>query len=287
MNGKDVDTVMAFLRTVASAVDDDHDSRPAVPVPLTAGESPVETLLPRSLVNYADVEGRTALHWALALGNWPMATQLLNAPFCASPWTVDSFRSTPLIAACAAKAPVEVLQLLLSVAALPVPGQQQAAAGGRSGADLLPFLRAQDEAGNTALMSAVSRKQMDAVTLLLNADTVAMETATAAALTSAGAEPPTAIEPPTMLLMTNRNGQTVLHRAVGTGSEALCAALISQCRKLAGRFTKKFVNAQDRSGDTALHHAAMENHRELGELLLRNGAERETRNKAGRAFYEV
>jgi serine/threonine-protein phosphatase 6 regulatory ankyrin repeat subunit A/serine/threonine-protein phosphatase 6 regulatory ankyrin repeat subunit B len=85
----------------------------------------------------------------------------------------------------------------------------------------------------------------------------------------------------------NVRGQTALHRAVTKGEMALCETLISAVRKYFPTEVKKFVNSADKNGDTALHYASLEENREIGEFLLRNGATRELRNKGGKEFWQL
>jgi hypothetical protein len=124
------------------------------------------------------------------------------------------------------------------------------------------WINAQDGiSGNTALHAAASRATKDVVSALLEA----------------GANP----------LLQSRLGQTALHKTIPRGATEVAEMLISHVRKTDLRNTKRFVNLQDENGDTALHHCSAENNREFGELLLRHGADRVIKNKAGLEFWQI
>ena len=257
---------------------------------------------PPSTIDATDGEGRTALHWAIAHKQPALAAALMKE-HGASAATVDESGTTPLMTACAVQVPLELLELLLSCAPPPTPltprtaaairernvapsefcgvrdapsatagdtaaapAEDRAPGAAASGSGVVPplalaWVNRQDENGNTALLLAASRGYRQAMRLLL----------------AAGADP----------FVMNVRGQTCLHRVVGRGDIPLVEELVSHVRKHHMKHTKRFVNAQDRNGDTALHYAAMENNRELGEALLRNGADRDVKNRQGKEFWQL
>ena len=246
---------------------------------------------PATTINATDGEGRTALHWAIGHKQPALATALLKE-HGASSATVDVGGLTPLMTACAVQAPVELVELLLAAAPAPTPLTPRTSAERirRSIADVadtlpstaaassapattdgpataaatdatLKWVNRHDEMGNSALALAASRGYKQAVRLLL----------------AAGADP----------FSRNNRGQSCLHRVVGRGDMSLVEEVISHVRKHHLKLTKRFVNAQDANGDTALHYAAMENNKELGETLLRNGADRDITNRQGKAFWQL
>ncbi|WP_133130209.1 ankyrin repeat domain-containing protein [Legionella yabuuchiae] len=78
--------------------------------------------------------------------------------------------------------------------------------------------------------------------------------------------------------LTNRD-ETLIHYAVSSGNVGLIQWLID---------TKKIdINAQDKSGETALHCATRKNKREVIELLTCNGADLTIKNNEGQRAYEI
>lgn len=122
-------------------------------------------------------------------------------------------------------------------------------------------LEATDSAGNTALLLASSKGNVRAMRALLAAEA--------------------------NITAQNRRGQSALHRAVSRGMSDAVEEILVFLRKSAPEKKKVVVNFVDVEGNTALHYASIENNQELGQLLLRNGANREAKNKQGKAFYEL
>ena len=194
-------------------------------------------------VNAVDDEGRTVLHWALAVKSFDIAKRLLAEPFNARCNIPDAEGTTALMVACSVQAPEEIVAQMV----------------GHMSVD---ELNVADRLGNTALHSASSRGSVALVKLLLRS----------------GCE-----------ILPNKRGQTPLHRAVSRGATECVDVLLSAGKNASNKWSSvdALVNAQDSHGDTALHYASMENNQEIGEMLLLHGAEREIRNKDGKAFWEI
>ena len=123
------------------------------------------------------------------------------------------------------------------------------------------FVNSADASGNTPLLIASLRANREVVEMLLKA----------------GANP----------LHASALRLTALHKAAARGNMEVAEAIISFVRQTDPKSVKRFVNFQDSNGDTALHHAAAENNKEFGEMLLRNGADRTLKNKAGHEYWQV
>lgn len=292
------------------------------------------------LMVYQDNDGRTALHWAIAMRNFDLAKKLLCAPFQAVALTWDYGGCTTFLTACLVNSDLEFIEQLLRCAEVDFPRVQEWLRYEKGSeavkevdegtkkdllrededtdnlrlADLCPstilqisiqqdspneekkkeidekdkplsesteqqkqhspssfqgitsaIVNAADRLGNTPLMSAVGKGQINLVEFLLQH----------------GAD----------LGAQNCQGQTVLHRAVAKHSIELVELLIAKAVVLyGGKNTKEyrsFVNTSDRRGDTPLFYASMENDEEIGTYLLRHGANRDHRNKSNKLFYEV
>lgn len=205
---------------------------------------------PAVAVNWKDADGRTAFHWAIGLRCWDVARALMGEPYLCDVLSVDKDGCTPLMSACSVEAPDDITELLIE------RYSKMTAVGAEAGP-----LDAVDSAGNTAFLLAASKGNVSAIRKLLRAGSDAFSQ--------------------------NRRGQTALHRSVNRGLMDIVEELVSVSKGLDRKARIKFLNAQDVEGNTALHYASMENNQEIGQLLLRNGADRETRNKQGKAFYEL
>ena len=255
---------------------------------------------------YRDGEGRTALHWSIALKNFDLARSLLEvaakvnsemkksnndnkgsennnndnnsllfiAPWCLPP---DGNSTTVLATACAVSAPLELISDLIFQAtgmqsSVSSPqqsnqNQQQSKAmmtstSSSSSQQQHPFISTPDAQGNTALHLAASRGNIKLVSYLVN---------------NFSADP----------REQNKKGQTTLHRIVARGDTSSVEELLILMRRKYPMEVKKFVNCVDKNGDTALHYASMEENREIGEFLLRNGADRNIKNKNGKEFWQL
>ena len=130
----------------------------------------------------------------------------------------------------------------------------------------LPVLEATNDVGNNALILAASRGNVGSVRMILKHLTA-----------------------PLSLMHQNNSGQSALHRAVSRNSAETVEELVAAARKA---FPDKlqlrvFLNLPDKNGDTALHYASMENNQEIGQFLIRNGSDKDRRNKAGKQFWEM
>ena len=104
----------------------------------------------------------------------------------------------------------------------------------------------------------------------------------------------------------NKRRQTVLHRAIARGASDFVEEFLSWMKRRVATnnidpakgpngsdvvsnkaSVRHFINSQDVQGNTALHYAALENNQDLGQLLLRNGADRDIRNKDGQEFWKL
>lgn len=74
-------------------------------------------------------------------------------------------------------------------------------------------------------------------------------------------------------------GQLPLHRAAAVGSVPILKNLLEE--------GKSPVNATDRDGMTALHHAISEGHGDTAILLLKSGADAEKRDSDGKLAIEL
>ncbi|RNF25797.1 26S proteasome non-ATPase regulatory subunit 10 [Trypanosoma conorhini] len=233
---------------------------------------------------HQDDDGRTALHWAVAMRNFSLARTLMKAPYFALALSEDHGGASPFTTACMVAAPGEFLSELLATAALQrswkVAREQgginntpdSATAGvGSDGAEAiddplvkhkLAILNQTDSHGNTPLLHAAGRGKLATVRLLLQW----------------GAS----------IDHQNRRGQSALHRATSRGASDVVEELVTTSQKEHSRAEhRRWMNLQDYRGDTALFYASMENNEELGRYLLRHGLDREIRNKEGKEFWEV
>nr|CCC94330.1 unnamed protein product [Trypanosoma congolense IL3000] len=225
--------------------------------------------------SFTDADGRTAVHWAVAMKNFSLASRLMGEPFYALVDSVDHDGVTPFLTACMVGAPKEFLTNLLTNMA-----EQRrwriAYETFRSGGDVEPIKNAEvslaeyrleiinqpDSNGNTSLLHGASRGKLPIVVFLLQA----------------GAS----------IDHTNNRGQSALHRATGRGSVEVVEELVSfSKRKHEPAHHSRWMNIQDYRGDTALFYASMDDNEELGRYLLRQGARRDIRNKDGKEFWEV
>jgi ankyrin repeat protein len=82
------------------------------------------------------------------------------------------------------------------------------------------------------------------------------------------------------VLLTNKYGQTALHRAAALGHVSIIKALIEVSP---ARLRTNFVDAKDNEGNTALHMAVQDRHEECVAALLDAGALRDIKNDDGQA----
>jgi ankyrin repeat protein len=182
------------------------------------------------------------------------------------------------MSACAVDAPIAFIDRVVARAA-----EEASAMGG-----LVPYMASTDGAGNSALILAASKGSVAIVKKLL----------------ALGVD----------VLYQNKRGQNALHRAVSRGHLETAEELLSYSKRQLGSNGKaadivlsvvaespdtgvaspspvppyrKFVNCRDAQGNTPLHYASMENNKELGQLLLRYGADRTIRNNDGKEFWEL
>ncbi|CUI14522.1 ankyrin repeat protein, putative [Bodo saltans] len=200
-------------------------------------------------INWQDADGRTAFHWAIGLRCWDVAKALMGEPHRCDVCTIDKDGCSPLMSACAVDAPDEIILALLERCSR------------TANAESASLLDTTDSSGNTAFMLAASKGNVSAIRKLAHA----------------GCD----------VFAQNRRGQTALHRSVSRGQMDAVEELILVCKTLDRKIRIKFINTQDVEGNTALHYASLENNQELGQYLLRNGADREVRNKQGKTFYEL
>ncbi|KAG5481079.1 hypothetical protein LSCM1_06757 [Leishmania martiniquensis] len=302
----DIDAIIAFLRQVAPL-------EPSPTPPYSEGAEDDDTIAatePSSLHglwSYRDNDGRTALHWTIALKNFDLACKLMQAPYSSPVLTEDEERSTPFATACSVGAPLDLLREILnrSVAEYSsymrekevqlhaaaegqnsssvVPnGPSQGRNGGKSATFLSGMLGVSDPGNTTpASISAMLFEAEDATgqtPLLLAVGRGHLDIVRF--LLESGAN----------LTHQNRRGQSPLHRAVNRGNMELVELLVSTSEK--SNATNKaahraWMDLRDKHGDSALFYASMDNNEEIGRYLLRHGADRELRNADGKAFWEV
>ncbi|KAH9589119.1 hypothetical protein LSM04_002490 [Trypanosoma melophagium] len=249
--------------------------------------------------SYRDADGRTALHWAVAVRNFSLATALLRPPHEALACSEDTEGVSPFATACMVGAPEAFLSELLAVAAAQrmwrvaqeetkrendsdnnnnnnnsedgaggpanSSGNEEGKEGSGTDDIMLHKVAIADQAdshGNTPLLYAAGRGNLTLVRYLLQL----------------GAS----------INHQNKRGQSVLHRAANRGSLDLVEELIATSKKShSSTEHRRWMNLQDYRGDTALFYASMDNNEELGRYLLRHGADRDIRNKDGKEFWEV
>ncbi len=214
---------------------------------MAAGGGPEDEATTASFVNLQDCDGRTALHWAVGLRSWAVVEALLDP---AQGYDADTNTVDYQLST--------PLSTACSVDA-PLPIFLKLLQ--RS----MPVIDAKNDVGNTALILASSRGSVLIVRELLKH------------------------LPPSSLMHQNNTGQSALHRAVSRNSSETAEELIAAARKAFPDKTqfRVFMNLADKNGDTALHYASMENNQEIGQLLIRSGADKERRNKAGKLFWEL
>ncbi|KAG8348506.1 putative Ankyrin repeats (3 copies) Ankyrin repeat Ankyrin repeats (many copies) [Trypanosoma vivax] len=222
---------------------------------------------------YQDDDGRTALHWAISMKNFALASRLMCCPYYALAFSADHDDTTPFMTACTVSAPVEFLTQLLIYAAAQrrwnlLQDQDEGDDVVRdNGEDVLAVHRQAivnhaDVYGNTALLHAAGRGYLGILRFLLHH----------------GAS----------ISHTNKRGQSALHRASSRGFLEVAEELVAASRKVHDNPQHiQWMNAQDYRGDTALFYASMDNNEELGRYLLRQGADRNIKNKEGKEFWEV
>lgn len=121
----------------------------------------------------------------------------------------------------------------------------------------------QDNLGNTALFVALRRSSISVIRLLLQyCGNISHQ---------------------------NKRGQSVLHRAVMTAKINLVEEMVYYSEKSASerKIHVRWMNLQDKNGDSALFYASGDENEEIGVFLLRHGADRHLRNKHGKLFWEV
>lgn len=80
------------------------------------------------------------------------------------------------------------------------------------------------------------------------------------------------------MLLSNKYGQTALHRAAALGLVSISRTLIESAP---ARLRTNFVDAKDNEGNTALHMAVQDKHEECIAALLESGARRDIKNNEG------
>lgn len=314
----DIDVIVARLRQLApldgvapAAASSDGDTAPSA-----AGVSNLHQLW-----SYQDNDGRTAFHWAIALKNFDLARQLMQAPHNAPVLSEDEEMNTPFATACRVGAPLDLIQEILdrSVAEFaaymehkerqfrpratlapaisPPPTQGSSGSTGvDTEAGAAPDTSAEKAAGKVLNdMPGLQRPADDAPATVRAAIVNAPETTGHSPLLLAVARGHIAIarfllENGADLSHQNVRGQSALHRAVNTGNMELVDFLVSTSEKRhAGKKAahRRWLDLQDLHGDSALFYASMDNNEEMGRYLLRHGADRELRNTDGKAFWEV
>ncbi|KEG15155.1 26S proteasome non-ATPase regulatory subunit 10 [Trypanosoma grayi] len=226
---------------------------------------------------YQDDDGRTALHWAVAMRNFSLASMLLSAPYCALACSEDHDGASPFITACMVGAPEAFLTELLTAAAEQrwwKLAERRAAVGAEAEAESTDgveelvaehtkaVVNQPDIHGNTPLLHSAGRGNIAMVRFLLNL----------------GAS----------IDQQNKRGQSALHRSTGRGATDVVEELVSASKRTHKPVEhRRWMNLQDYRGETALFYASMDNNEELGRYLLRHGADRAIRNKEGKEFWEV
>ncbi|RNF11260.1 26S proteasome non-ATPase regulatory subunit 10 [Trypanosoma rangeli] len=233
---------------------------------------------------YQDDDGRTALHWAVAMQNFALAHTLMKAPYFALALSEDHDGVSPFITACMVAAPEEFLRELLETAAAQRSWKVIREQDGMNttlenatadvclrGAAIvdnplmeqeLVILNQADSHGNTPLLHAAGRGKLAIVRFLLQL----------------GAS----------IDHQNRRGQSALHRATSRGATDVVEELVATSQKVHSRAEhRRWMNLQDYRGNTTLFYASMDNNEELGRYLLRHGVDREIKNKEGKEFWEV
>jgi ankyrin repeat protein len=304
--GSDIDAIITRLRQVAP-LDELQASDNA---PSSNGASSSSHPDRHGLWGYQDSDGRTALHWAVALKNFDLARVLMNPPYNSPVLTEDEEWATPFATACSVGAPVELLQELLdrsmaelgeyldwkaehfsspnevrpatdtSAALVKPPGDTNGKKGGTPAQRRVRGVsKPADATTESAMSSIVNSEDATGLTPLLFAAGRG-HLNIARFLVEHGGD----------LNKQNDRGQSALHRAVNRGNMDLVEYLVTASQKKNGTnkaAQRRFLDLQDCHGDSALFYASMDNNEEIGRYLLRRGADRELRNKDGKNFWEV
>lgn len=255
---------------------------------------------------FRDGEGRTALHWAIALKNFDLARSLLQIAgqvqqqllqyqsqqqqqneqgnddknaFLIAPWSLppDSNSTTVLASACAVSAPIELIAELIHLAT-GIKGV--VAAGGGGSVDSVNVSKAQQQQQALQVQQQhpfIALPDSQGNTALHLAASRGNIKLVAFLVNNFNAD----------LREQNKKGQTALHRIVARGDSNAVEEVLVMARKRFPNEVKKFVNCVDTNGDTALHYASMEENREIGEFLLRNSADRNIKNKNGKEYWQL
>ncbi|KAG5481720.1 hypothetical protein CUR178_07073 [Leishmania enriettii] len=301
-----IDAIIACLRQVAPL-----EPAPAPPSSEGAVDDDATAATEHSslhgLWSYQDNDGRTAVHWAIALKNFDLARKLMQPPYNSPVLTEDEERSTPFATACSVGAPLDLLREILnrSVAEFAANVKQRraqlhVASEGQSSGSAVPAEPGQEKSDGkpTKFLSDMlgipqpaDTTQAFISTALVDAEDATGQTPLLLAvgrghlgivrfLLESGAD----------LAHQNRRGQSPLHRAVNRGNMELVELLVSTSEKsnatnMAAH--RAWMDLRDKHGDSALFYASMDNNEEIGRYLLRHGANRELRNADGKAFWEV
>ena len=271
-----------------------------------------------SVINATDGDGRTAFHWAVSMKRFDVANVLLLPPFHAKALTVDSDGTSTLSTACSVDCPSDLLNTLIVQAfeCGEQDGKDYFNSFDTAGNTALLYLASRGNTkGMKLLLGAIpsntflSFRNVDLKATGDSAPAAAGTVDTSAGSSEAALPPPTVDETPDVVQMKfpnpfalNKRRQSALHRAIARGSTDFVEEFLSWMKRrvvaenvgpsgidTAGNkaTVRHFINCQDILGNTALHYAAMENNQDLGQLLLRNGADRDIRNKDGQEFWRL
>lgn len=220
------------------------------------------------LMRYQDSDGRTALHWAIAMRNFSLAETLLDSPYRSVALTWDKGRCTPFLSACMVGAEEALLQKLLDRCVEEYP-------------EVCRWLAAELDDGNTVepagtqpspSPSSAAASESAARQKLRHEEEEDEDGRRLAELCPLQRLPPSAWDP--SLQVNSPAGS-------GKPEEENAAAIAAQRKEVVALLESVVVNAGDSLGNTPLLTAVSRGHMQMIAFLLDHGADIGAQNKQG------